>query len=380
MKLNSMVSIVNAPRLTSCMIKLATEMQELSKNTIDFCISKANASYFLKDYEQSVSWIYFASTVAWTIHPGYFYSRKMEDLLSHISTDCFSNSELPHSIETQYQPENCVVHIVSTVSGTGGHSRVVEKWIKNCKVFYPEQTHSICLTQQRTTELPDWILTLVDGVSGRISVLPNNQDFLVKAALLRKICNKANLIVLHIHPNDPVANLAFSCSSFTKKILFFNHADHVFSLGGMISDAIVDFRLSGKRVTKARRLCSKSFLLPIPLVDGYKNDHDCNRIEQRLHARKSLGLDLGCRIILTIGDEYKYKKSLGYDFIDCVRRIFRKDSSVIIIGIGLPPKNCWKYLSEEFYGRFVPLGRIKDRSILEQYYLAADIYMEGFPF
>lgn len=72
------------------------------------------------------------------------------------------------------------------------------------------------------------------------------------------------MVVLHIHPHDPVAPLAFGVAG-ASPVIFLNHADHAFTIGMSATDLIADLREAGQKLGRERRNVTQSCLLPIPL-------------------------------------------------------------------------------------------------------------------
>jgi len=359
-------------------------VQRVSRIGVDFCVRQAQQSFASDRYEDSAWWVYFGSSIAWCVNPGYFYNEEMENLLKKISLR-FKNFDMDDigSVKDPCLNDSSsnkrILHVVSTVSGSGGHTRVVAKWIENCNLFFKSgQVHDVCLTQQGITDVPLWLSNVVKKSGGKIYVLPTKNGIIKKAELLSSIAKKSDIIVLSIHPNDPIANIAFGTPIVGRKVFLFNHADHVFSLGTMVSDLILDFRLSGQKITKSQRSCLKSVIVPIPLVETC--DAGVDQISLKEAARNNLGLGREKKVILTVGDEYKYQNAFGYDFKRCVRGIISKDPNILVYAVGIPCKGEWKKLSKESNGAFVPVGRIKNKVVFDSYYAAADVYMEGFPF
>lgn len=361
---------------------LALRIQNKSNRLYDFALTQANKHFKKEEYESAIDFIHFAATLAWRTHPGFFHSNEFENILTNIglkiSNQNMLRENLPH-FSNNYPEKKKICHILSTAYLTGGHTRLVAHLIDNCRIHCQNQVHSIVITNQCKNKVPEWLINSAKNNSGECIVIPNNTTWLQKAYLLKSLTKEwANIVVLHMHPNDPLPNLAFSSLDWQIPVLFCNHADHVFSLGMSISK-VLDIRESGQKITnQERKPGSKSQLLPIPIMDKMI-DTNQNRETLRLEARKRLNLPLYDKIVLTIGSEYKYKPALGYNFNKCINKILFKDNTMHIYAIGLPNSGLWKALSKETKGRFHPIGIINNPTILQDYYLAADIYIEGFP-
>lgn len=363
---------------------LALENQHIAQKNFHLSLKQAHRAFEVRDYESAINWIYFAATLAWHTYPGFFYSDEIETTLEEIGQQLIYQkhhfTNLP-SLSNECSNKKKILHVLSTAYLKGGHTRVVKRWIENCIQYCPNQVHSIIITNQGKNIIPDWLVKSVKDCGGQCIAFPENLTWMQKAYSLKSIAEEwADIIVLHIHPNDPIPNVAFSSRDYDIPIFYYNHADHVFSIGMSISDIILDIRKSGQKVTNIERgFGNKSLLLPIPLIDTIPF-LDRNRESRRIEARNRLKISPHEKILLTIGDEYKFKPALGYNFAESVKRILLTDSTIHIYAVGLPNNGLWKRLSDETKGHFHAVGIITDYQILEEYYLAADIYIESFPF
>lgn len=348
---------------------------------IDYCVGRATAS--LKDDKCTgasanviVDWLYVAASLAWCMNPGYLRSIKIEQILSKISLCTLGVVKLDESQKKTGFIH--VFHIATSVSNRGGHTRVILRWIDNCRMFSKNQVHHLVLTGQGVSDIPEWLANAISETGGECISVEEKSGWIGRSAQLRDlVTRRADVIVLHVHPNDPIINLALFGMKEHMPIFMFNHADHVFSLGMGVCNRVLDFRKSGQDLTSRYRGVS-STIVPLPMV--VEDIAGQNRQKLRYDARKRLDIDIDVVIALTIGDEYKYKDALGYSFIECVRRMLKSEPGLTLIAVGIPNKNEWAVLASETQNRFVPTGSILNKSILNDYYRAADIYLEGFPF
>lgn len=355
--------------------------QELLRLLVNSCIDRASACFSAyvcneKDANVVVDWLYIAASIAWCMNPGYLRSSKIEQMLSNVSSSVLGVSEL----KTRQRSAQCVhvVHVATAVSLRGGHTRVIARWINNCRMFGHDQVHHLVLTGQGTSEIPGWLEDAVQKTGGECFLLDRKSGWIGCAKALREyVVRRADAVILHVHPNDPIVNLAFGELKNHFPIFMFNHADHVFSLGMGGASRVLDFRKSGQDLTLRYRNVN-STVVPLPLiVDDVAAQ---NRSAVRLDARKRLNISSDTLVALTIGDEYKYKDALGYSFIGCVSDLLKLEPELILVVVGIPMKNEWAALAAEYQNRFFPVGTVTDRSLLNDYYSAADVYLEGFPF
>jgi len=340
----------------------------------------------LGKYGEAVSWIEFAATVGWHNYPGYFFHPGLEKALYDIGRIGLEPSSKPLCPEDM-SPNNShsqVLHVMTAAHAIGGHTRAVADWISNCSDASSGMKHSILLTSQGSTELPDWLSSATSTTGGTCTLLDPGIPSLERAVTLRSIAQRhSDIVILHIHPNDPLAGIAFSDPGRKFPVLFFNHADHVFSIGQSVADFVLDFRKSGQKVSINERGCSaRCRMVPIPMkvpVDSsFKGPTE--RYNLRSKARAILGIPRETTVALTIGSEYKFKPALGYDFTRAVRDVLSKINDAHLYAIGIPNSGPWKELSEDLDGRFHPVGEVWGRKKVGEYYAASDLYMEGYPF
>ena len=81
-----------------------------------------------------------AATFACQMHTGYFFYRELEEHLAKISKTLNFNL-LPEVPELP----NSTLHVVSRTYSTGGHTRVIERWLEASDV---SETHSIATLRQ----------------------------------------------------------------------------------------------------------------------------------------------------------------------------------------------------------------------------------------
>ena len=196
-----------------------------------------------RDYETAVSLVQVCGDFASRNHPGIFVCHRLEGCLRKISESARPLLN-PDSIETAERghASEHALHIMTEAHPVGGSTRFVCRWIGNDT----SRTHSVALNAQGNTPVPESLrnaVTLSGGSIYRIDENPRNK--LDSAAHLRSIAGKADLVLLHIHPHDPLAILALSNWAQRPLTVFMNHADHLFWLGAGVADHYLAFRKSG---------------------------------------------------------------------------------------------------------------------------------------
>ena len=167
---------------------------------------------------------------------------------------------------------------MTTSCKVGGHTRVVEKWINLAPCY---QKHSVALLDQEG-EIPQKLKDNIKNKNGELYIFNKDDDIFQKAIKLRELASKFEYVVLNIHMDDPTALVAFGSEEFSRPILFFNHADHLFWVGKSISDIILDFRTI-KSITKTRRNIENPYFLGIPpeTEEKYIEQYDKNETRKK---------------------------------------------------------------------------------------------------
>lgn len=249
---------------------------------------------------------------------------------------------------------------------------MVSRWIETCARHAPSELHSILLSMQKEEPLPAWLGDSARRAGGEIIELPSGLSLMQAAAELRRRSLEFDAIVLHIHPDDPLPNLAFYDQP--RPVLFFRHADHVFNLGLDAARVVADIRPVGTEMSE--RFCAKTprkVMLPLPLLDEALTTCD------KTDARRKLGLPVDALILLTIGEPHKFIPIDGCSFAAVVQSLCAVNPRVLIVAVGLSESEPFQGVGQSIRGRFMPVGVVKNPELLELYYRATDIYLDAYP-
>ncbi len=266
---------------------------------------------------------------------------------------------------------NSFLHVFSQVYLEGGHTRVGERWIK----YSPNsQKHSVVITKQENMPIPDLLKQVVKDKNGDFVVFENKNP--IELALdLRKIANKYEFIILHIHMNDLIPIIAFGAENFNRKILFFNHADHEFWIGGKITTLVVNLRTFVIKINKQLRNIYRNVVLPLPIEKPILDFDD-----ETLRTKQELEIDRFEKVIITIASAYKYKNFDEYNWIETAKKILDKNLNSVIVAIGPSMQNEeWRLANKDTGGRIIPLGIIAN-NMVEKYLKIADLAIDSYPF
>jgi hypothetical protein len=261
---------------------------------------------------------------------------------------CKVSQSLPERKEKSPLPPGTILHVMTTAYKSGGHTRVVERWITNSP---PEETHSVVLINQEPMHFPAQMEKLVRARGGLLLKLPSVPQT-EKGTILRSLSSGAAKIILHVHMNDPVPILAYGTPSFTVPVIFFNHADHLFWIGSSIIDLCADMSLWRCEFSRRRRGISQSCLLTIPTDEEFVP-------LAREEARRTLGITPEKRVIVTMAQAYKYGRYKELDFYSFLFKITDGYPERIVFAIGPALSHpIWELLQRVSKGRIRPCGEI----------------------
>jgi len=349
--------------------------QQLLENEKLFkkAVEKADIAYRKGNLESVVAWAKIAAHFAFIRHPGIYMSSTLENLLLMVAQkiekeQISTNANLWLKLKPKDYGKMRFLHVITESYFSGGHSPFIARWVKNTA---GNSVHSLIATSHNGS-FPDILSSSIiesGGWYGSLSEL--SQNLLEQALFLRKIArNWADVIVLFVHPFDPLPTVAFGVDG-GPPIIFVNHADHAFWLGCSIADVIVDYHSSGGLLSAKRRGKFRSMILPIPLPKS-------NHTFRNMVVRKELGLSDDEVMLLTVGRDEKFLPFGNYDFLEVMVRILKRHPNAKLFAVGPKNQGRWEKASILVDGRIKAMGTI-DRSVLETYYEAADLYVASFP-
>lgn len=329
-------------------------------------IAQAEFSVLTGDLEKAVSLVKQAADSAHHLHPGFFSSPRAEAILRKVSQRLNDRVIAPVMVT---QPKNTakrnVLHVLSQGYGFGGHTRLVERWI----TMDPGSEHSVICTLNSATN-PQWLIEAAMRSGGWYNTLDTpTLGLCQRAKMLRDIAMAwADVVVLHIHPHDPIAPIAFG-SAGGPPVLFLNHADHAFTIGMSVADRVVELRAAGQLLSMTRRNSPASELLPIPLKLPAA-------LQAKHLAKQTLGISEDKTVFLTIASPYKLIPCGDYNFFSLLREIIRLHKNVEILVVGPDDAGDWAQLKAESNGQIRAFGIQYD---LNLFYSAADVYLVSMP-
>jgi hypothetical protein len=307
-----------------------------------------------------------AAQHAWMNHAGRFASPELEDLLARLAARCATTGAARQPPRAPRADPFDVLHVLTQCYPTGGSTREVVRWLEQDG----DRRHRICVTRQETTLMPAF-LAGDDAAARPIRLDTARGGLMARAAALRALAATSDVVVLHVHPYDVVPVSAFAAQQRPPVVLV-NHADHVFWLGALVSDAVLHMRESGRALAEARRGLepARSAVMARPLMPP-------DRRLTREEAKRQLGLDPDAVVLATAADASKYRPIGGDAFLDLVTPALLRHPEAILVAAGPDDDGDWAQAAARTGGRVRALGRLPSVALLHE---AADVYLDSFPF
>lgn len=305
-------------------------------------------------------------------HTGRFSDGSLENIVLAMGYDlerlskqdrrAVPSAELPRlSTKTKRQ----VLHVISWALPAGGPTRTIKNWINLDK----GSCSSLVLLEQDRFAVPDWLGETVTRSGGDLFQLPRNLSAIERARYLRAISHSSDIVILHTYTFDTVPGLAFAIPG-GPPVALVNHSDHIFWLNSSITDLVVHQREVSKEIGTDRRLVRNETVLPIPLLE---HEYRLSRAE----ARAKLGIPDSQIVLLSVGSVWKLFPTKVHDFPNTALKILAMNPKIHLYILAWDWGERPDFLFKCSHERFHLLPCQLDASL---YQLAADIYIEGFPF
>jgi glycosyltransferase involved in cell wall biosynthesis len=301
-------------------------------------------------------------------YSGHYYSPTLEQYYLRRA----EKSQKP--LKPEMVEPNTVLHVMTSAYRTGGHTRIVERWIDTAP---SDEIHSVVITRQRKKkQVPPRLIELVKQRDGSLICFPYLLPLDSKARRLRRLAQTYDSIVLHQNMTDPAPLMAFGPAGFPRPVIVFNHAGHSFWIGRNAADLVIDIETSQNRITQEKRGIKNTLMLSLPYDAMNLPPH-----REKKELRKKLNLAEAGKVLISMASAYKFTPILDYDFPEMLRAILSKQDQAIALIIGVAEKQTeqWEQLEKDFPGRVLLLGILPNESVAD-YLQAADLYIDSFPY
>jgi GT2 family glycosyltransferase len=328
-------------------------------------LDQAEYAFLTGDCEKAMTMIMNSANTAHHSHPGFLTSPRLERLLRRIAATSEVQPAFPMIVVPKAADKRNVLHILSQGYSGGGHTKTVKNWIQmdTCSA------HSILITLNSDTTPPELSAAAMESGGWYIALDKVGLSLVQRAKLVRDMANSAaDIVVLHIHPHDPVGAVAFAVSS-NSPVIFVNHAYHAFSIGMTCADIVVDHGTPAQLITQTIRGIGKSSRLPLPMEAPPK-------LEEKGIAKETLGIDEKEIVFLTTAKAFRLALCGDYNFKNLLKELCGKYPNATFFVAGIAESGEWAQLKSESNNRIKALGTVNDLRI---YQSAADIYLDSLP-
>lgn len=324
----------------------------------------ARADALVRDstsFEQAMRRARFLGELCWKNSIGCYQLMQLESDLLDRYAPLFQETtrQLQEAKETTSIP---YLHVLTKAYDTGGHTRVVERFISSqalheSAVLVTEKVQAN--TQQR----------LAQAKHG-LHCLPAKLEAKEKIKHLLGHFARAHTVVLHIHPNDIETAFAagLAKSMFGTQVLFYNHADHVFSYGYACADKTLELSYFGWTLTQERGVDKKAHFVGIPL-----------KLPKAITEIKVPPQSSSSGYLATSGSPYKFKPSQGYSFPEVARQLTQATGlNMVLVGPN-PKRDWWWWLPRLQFGQHLRFtGKLQHQAYLDCI-SQASAYIDSFP-
>ncbi len=265
-----------------------------------------------------------------------------------------------------YEPDS-TLHVLTECYGVGGHSKVVERWISNSD---SSEKHSVVFIAQKRKDIPQRFFECVNNKTGQVFCLSEINGELNRARCLRVIASRFERVVLHTHMYDTTPLIAFGTDDFKRPIILYNHADHLFWLGGSIADRVAETRSWGKSFSSSRRGIDDSFVLSIP---------PCNTLLKELELASKLNSKESFNI-LTVGSPHKYTNIDDENFSLFIKIILAEFPHVTFTIVGPTSKDIdLSEVENSIIAKRIRFLGIISNNFLQTEFRKSDLVIDSFP-
>ena len=345
------------------------EILELADTVIRALLDRMSAARSRGDLEAALQWGHVAS--GFIVFGGTF--GRLVSLELERSAVAIGGALPRYDWKRNNGQPSRVLHVLTEAYELFGHTKLCRKWIE---VDSSATRHDVALLAQEA-EVPENLRRSVERKGGKLVRIDPALPMFERARRLREMAFAgADVVVLHVHPHDLLPNVAFGIEG-GPPVIYVNHADHEFWVGGAVADLVLDIRESGQEWTRWHRDIPRTRILPVPLEEDPVLLVGSEKIAALRHETRSrFGIRKDELVFLTIGSARKYQPMRGMSFLEAAEAILNRCPQARMIAVGPRPVGEWQAAAQRTGGRLMPVG---NQSGLGRFHAAADVYLEGMP-
>lgn len=342
------------------------EILQAHRTSFDRLVSVVQLRLERRQFDDAAALARVAAKFAWMHHPGCFTSPELEAVTQALGAIINGESPSGNGPLLGSLPPQRILHVFTEALEVGGHTRLATRWIK----LDSNRVHCVVTTRQRG-DFPAELRAAAEASGGSVTTVRDDRSPLAAASRLAALAENYDVVVLNVHPFDVVPSIAFASRRSRPRVLFVNHADHVFWLGTSVADLVICFRQSGHLIACTKRGIEESRLvdLPLPLVL-------LQRTMSITDAKQALGIAPNHVVLLSVASEFKFESRKPPGFLDLVFPVIEQQKSTTLLAVGPTDSGLWSKAKKLTAGRVRPLGVLRDPAL---HRCAADIYLDSTP-
>jgi glycosyltransferase involved in cell wall biosynthesis len=289
-------------------------------------------------------------------HPGVLASAPLEQLLHALGRE-----HVPGVAGRSPAAHGRVLHVATVVYETGGHGRVLERWLARDAARTPT-----VLLLKEDEPVPASLTRAVSSAGGTFAPALGVGDLFERARALRALAAEHELVVLHVSNHEVVVPLAFADDVGRPPTILCNHASHQLWTGVGCADVVANLNDFDAAESVARRgvASQRSLVLRAPAAP--------RTLPGRAEARAQLGLDPAAPVVLTIASPYKLRALLAPAYRDLAAAVLDAVPAATLLLVGPRPEDC--VVPE--HPRIRVLGPLAD---IGPQLAAADLLLDSWP-
>lgn len=342
-------------------------MTEISDTVAEYqsCMGQAREKIGCNELEAALDYVRTGAWAAWK-NPAIWDSIRADEILTKVAEKL---EQQDGRVKTSTDDRNGVVFVASSLADHGGHSEsmrlVIDYLVQNTEI----SVEAVLLTNVDNTEseFPELQSTL-EALDVDILQLSPDATYVSRIAEMADYLNSttAERGVLLINPDDVIAISALPIVDDFQSYLY-NHADHVFWIGGHVVDYVVDARTEGAVITQEYRNLSSTGVISLT-----------SDIKPSAELPADFPISRDTTFSISVGTEYKFKLDGGRAYSTAIESLLRENPDLhhILITDG-DAASIREEISIDLRGRFHIAGPYPN---LSPVYTSADILVDSIPF
>lgn len=348
-----------------------------------YLMDQADSALANGDNEHCLRYTHVAATVL-SRQNRVLFSPRVESSMRSVSERLFHGASAAAAVSRRHMAPQArlrSLHVLSEALPAGGLTAMATRWIASDAG--QTEGHVALLTAGRSA--PQALTEAVVRAGGAVHIMPAGMLWTEQARWLRELARRlADCVVLHIDVSDVVCGAAFG-SAGGPPVILVNHNAHIFWTGVSYADRIANCRGSDLEAhwTSKLRGAPRGCFVPIPIVRSTNSTDtgpsDAFRPSRGVSWRASAGIPSSAVVLVSVGSRFKYSALPDSDFVETLTSVLLARREAYLVVVGFEADARWASARARTEGRIRILGRLTAEQ-LNHLYLAADIYVEGFPF